>query len=171
MTACRVPHAASAQNWSAYTQARVEDAVRESKKVRDVTNRERDFAQWCSALSVACVFLSKGTRHAFPRLLTPRSSAEVGVWRGDFSSNLLRSWPGGGPHLLIDPFENVCRKGPARTPFACLRAAPICYLTHVHVWASFPVRRGVQGAGHGAVALPEDAGHDGRGPRQHVEKV
>jgi len=32
-------------------------------------------------------------------------SAEIGVWKGDFSHFLLRHWPRGSTHFLVDPWE------------------------------------------------------------------
>ena len=42
-------------------------------------------------------------------------SAEVGVWKGDHSVDILRNWPAGGKHLLVDPYKHVpCPRGEVR---------------------------------------------------------
>ena len=98
--------------WAALTRRAVLDGMRKSKKSRGgaslATRRERN-APWCDGKGVDCHFLERGSRHLLPAMLEKMgyrgASAEVGVWLGDYSAVLLRSWPSGGVHLAIDPFE------------------------------------------------------------------
>ena len=43
-------------------------------------------------------------------------SSQVGVFKGGFSKALLQQWPGGGRHLMVDPYAHFaegCGAGPA----------------------------------------------------------
>ena len=95
--------------WAELTQRAVLEAMRKSTKKRDVTQRRKRNAPWCDGKNVECLFLERGTRFHFPAMLEAMgyrgASAEVGVWIGDYSAALLRSWPSGGAHLAIDPYE------------------------------------------------------------------
>lgn len=118
---CTHAHA-DAATWDAWTDGLLRGAVQLSSKRRNITHREIGFASDC--IGVDCIFLDAGTRESFPTLLSHAryngSSAEIGVWHGDYSSRLLHSWGwrerrGGanvdhvapnGIHWLVDPYEN-----------------------------------------------------------------
>ena len=55
-----------------------------------------------------CTFLASTSRKQLPHILQKLryrgASAEVGVWRGDYSSMILSGWRSGGKHYLVDPY-------------------------------------------------------------------
>lgn len=55
-----------------------------------------------------CTFLASTSRRQLPHILQRLgyrgASAEVGVWKGSFSSALLGQWRIGGQHYLVDPY-------------------------------------------------------------------
>ena len=85
------------------------------------------------------------------RLRYRGDSAEVGVWRGDFSSDILDKWPSGGAHLLVDPYKHFpCPLGERRDKqcshnqsyFDSLADATLLRLQSVHqqravLWRNF----------------------------------
>ena len=81
---------------------------------RNRSDRAARFVSECAGLR--CIFLSHVRRSHIPELLDTSghrgNSAEIGVWLGEFSKQLLHEWPHGGQHLLVDPYRS----------FACYRA-------------------------------------------------
>ena len=84
---------------------------RESKAGRDTRTRLRRFNSMglCEGGNGQhCTFLASTSRKQLPHILQKLryrgASAEVGVWRGDYSSMILSGWRSGGKHYLVDPF-------------------------------------------------------------------
>ena len=59
-------------------------------------------------LRLQCVYLAHGWRKMLPQMLQvlkrTGESAEVGVFKGDFSTQILKRWTFGGRHYAVDPF-------------------------------------------------------------------
>ena len=68
-------------------------------------------AAWrASCEGIHCIFLRRLHRQLLPKLLLQQlgfrgSSAEVGVWEGEQSRRILKDWPRGGRHLMVDPYR------------------------------------------------------------------
>lgn len=111
-TSCSLSAPRSYAAWAEFTQRAVLNEMRKSLKTRggaSLEARRKHNAPWCEAKGVECHFLHRGSRMMFPAMLEAMgyrgASAEVGVWLGDFSDLVLRSWPSGRVHLAIDPYE------------------------------------------------------------------
>lgn len=100
----------AAASWETRVQLAITAAqsrsVRNRKNVRDPRKRESAHRTTCRGLQ--CVFLDHGGRFVIPRLAAELNytgaSAEVGVYAGEFSREIMNMWPQGRRHLLVDPY-------------------------------------------------------------------
>ena len=80
------------------------------KRWRDPSKRRAFFVPACSALGVRCEFMPTGNRWLIPMLVQQLgfngTSAEVGVFKGQFSLEIMRHYRSGGKHLLVDAWAN-----------------------------------------------------------------
>ena len=80
------------------------------KRWRDPSKRRTFFRPACGSLGIHCEFLPIGNRWLIPILAQQLGfrgpSVEVGVFRGQFSLEILRHYKSGGTHLLVDAWAN-----------------------------------------------------------------
>ena len=103
--ACGAEAAARAQELaSLFADGRTRWSVRR----RSTSVRQHRYRDECEGIT--CRFWARGSRRALPILLQrlhyDGSSAELGVWGGDFSIYLMRAHAHGGRHFMVDPYRD-----------------------------------------------------------------
>ena len=102
----------------AWVQARLADLALAQKKTGraprmpfERKGRDHYFCPELKRNGVPCAHLPWSSREVtawlLRRLKYTGRSAELGVWRGISSAALMRRWPDGGQHLLVDPYAVV----------------------------------------------------------------
>ena len=81
------------------------------KRWRDPSKRRAFFRPACGSLGIHCEFMPIGNRWLIPILAQQLGfrgpSVEVGVFRGQFSLEILRHYKSGGTHLLVDAWARL----------------------------------------------------------------
>lgn len=89
-------------------QAKVEQSANTSNRIRQIQMRQKEFRLACGGIPGFCRFMPRGARYTLPKVLTALGysgqSAEVGVYRGDFSDAIMKLWARGSRHFLVDPY-------------------------------------------------------------------